>query len=202
MRLIDLTADDSRLAAFHGGIYWDAFATQHEPLDAWRRAIASGLLTVRLALDGDAIAGGICFERYPRSGVGFATYLVVAPATRNRGLGEHLLRGAVDEIGGLVLGEVNDPRKTGEWTRIERFQRWGARVLDVRYVQPSLGPGLARDRGLVLIALAGADPLPAELDGARVRAFLEELYEATEGGPLDDEVTIPERVPLRILGPN
>jgi GNAT superfamily N-acetyltransferase len=151
---------------------------------------------VRLALDGDEIAGGICFERYPKSRVGLATYLVVAPAARNRGLGEQLLRGAVDEFGGLVLGEVNDPRRTGEWARLERFQRWGARVLDARYVQPSLGPGLARDRGLVLIALAGAEPLPAELDGVRVRAFVEELYEVTEGGGVDDDVVIPASVRL------
>lgn len=199
MILVDVPAGDPRLAAFHGGIYWDAFAAQHEPLEAWGRAIATGLLTVRLAIEGDEILGGICFERYPKSGVGFATYLVVAPAARNRGLGEQLLRGAVDELGGLVLGEVNDPRRTGEWARLERFQRWGARVLDARYVQPSLGPGLARDRGLVLIALAGAEPLPGELDGAPVRAFVEELYEVTEGGPIDPEVAIPARIHLGIL---
>ena len=199
MRLVDLGADDSRLEAFHGGIYWDAFAAQHEPLDAWRRSVTAGLLTVRLALDGDAILGGICFERYPKSGVGFVTYMVVAPAARNRGLGEQLLRGAVDELGGLVLGEVNDPRRTGEWARLERFQRWGARVLDARYVQPSLGPGLARDRGLVLIAFAGTEALPAEIDGARVGVFVEELYEVTEGGPVDDEVAIADRIRLLTL---
>lgn len=199
MILLELAADDPRLAAFHGGIYWDAFAAQHEPLDAWRSAIATGLLKVRLAVDDEEILGGICFERYPRSGVGFATYMVVAPAARGRGLGELLLRGAVDELGGLVLGEVNDPRKTGEWARLERFQRWGARVLDARYVQPSLGPGLQRDRGLVLIALAGKEALPAELDGARVRAFVEELYQVTEGAAVDTEVAIPERVRLVTL---
>ena len=154
---------------------------------------------MRLAVDGEEILGGICFERYPKSGVGFATYMVVAPRARKQGLGEQLLRGAVDELGGLVLGEVNDPGKTGEWARLERFQRWGARVLDARYVQPSLGPGLTRDRGLVLIALAGKEPLPPTLDGARVRAFVEELYEVTEGGPVDDAVAIPDRVRLVTL---
>lgn len=154
---------------------------------------------MRLALDGEAIVGGICFERYPKSGVGFATYMVVAPAARGRGLGEQLLRGAVDELGGLVLGEVNDPRVRGNWERLERFQRWGARVLDARYVQPALGLGLARDRGLVLIALAGNEPLPPAIDGVRVRSFVEELYEVTEGGGLDPEVSIPDRVPLFVL---
>jgi len=199
MTIVDLNGADPRLAQFHAGIYWDAFAAQHEPLDAWRRAIATGLLSVRLAVDGAEILGGICFERYPKSGVGFATYLVVAPAARGQGLGERLLRGAVDELGGLVLGEVNDPRRTGEWARLERFQRWGARVLDARYVQPSLGPGLARDRGLVLVAFAGKDPLPAEIDGARVRAFVEELYALTEGGAVDADVAITDRVRLVTL---
>ena len=33
--------------------------------------------------------------------------------------------------------------------------RWGARVVDVPYVQPALGAGLARDRGLRLVQLRG-----------------------------------------------
>lgn len=193
MIVVELEAGDERLAAFHAGIYWDAFSAQHEPLQAWRAAIATGLLTVRIALDVERIAGGICFERYPKSGVGFVTYMVVAPEQRGRGLGEQLLRGAVEQLGGLVLGEVNDPRAGGEWKRLERFQRWGARVLDVRYVQPALGPGLERDRGLVLIAFA---PIPDPVDGARVRAFVEELYALTEGGAPDAEVQIPDRVEL------
>ena len=151
---------------------------------------------MRVALDGDAIIGGICYERYPRSGCGLVTYMVVAPAARGRGLGERLLREAVEALAApIVLGEVNDPRVHGNgWERLERFQRWGARVLDARYVQPALGPGLARDRGLVLIAFA---PLPSTVDGARVRAFVEELYAATEGGEVDPEVAIPDVVALR-----
>jgi hypothetical protein len=156
-------------------------------------------LTVRVALDGDAIIGGICYERYPRSGCGLVTYMVVAPAARGRGLGERLLRDAVSALDApLVLGEVNDPRVHGEWARLARFQRWGARVLDARYVQPALGPGLARDRGLLLIAFA---PLPEMVDGALVRAFVDELYAATEGGAPDPEIAIPDRVALVELSP-
>lgn len=194
----DVGADDPRLAAFHAGIYWDAFAAQHEPLAAWRASIASGLLRVRLVFEDDAIIGGICFERYPRSGVGLVTYMVVAPAARGRGLGERLLRDAVADLAApLVLGEVNDPRVHGTgWERLERFQRWGARVLDARYIQPALGPELARDRGLLLIAFA---PLPEVVDGAMVRAFIDELYAATEAGARDPEVSVPDRVPLVAL---
>ncbi len=73
MNLVDLGADDSRLAAFHAGSYWDAFAAQHEPLEVWRGALRGELpyeLTVRVAVTDDRILDGIAFERYPRSGCG------------------------------------------------------------------------------------------------------------------------------------
>jgi hypothetical protein len=91
-----------------------------------------------------------------------------------------------------VFGEVNDPRRAGDgvaepvhdmWRRLERNQVWGARVVDARYVQPALAPGLDRDRGLCLIALSGAEPLSAMMSGSVVRDFITELYIATEGAP-------------------
>src|SRR5207245_1628718 len=108
--------------------------------------------------------------RYPRSGSGLVTYIVVAPTARERGLGRELLATAVDELHAAgapaVFGEVNDPRLRA--SQLERFVRWGARVLDVRYVQPALGRHLARDRGLLLLALAGTAPLPPRYPGAIV----------------------------------
>jgi GNAT superfamily N-acetyltransferase len=207
-------AHERLLEAFHRGIYLDAFAAQREPLEVWLRALRGELpyrQAIRIALDGDRIVGGIAYERYPRSGCGLVTYNVVAPGARRGGLGRRLLDAAVAELfaagAPVVLGEVDDPRRArapdeesaeAAWARLERNQRWGARVLGppARYVQPALGPGLARDRGLVLIALAGAAPLPAELPGAIPRGFVEELYAATEGGPPDEECAFPDRVPL------
>ncbi|HEV7557380.1 MAG TPA: GNAT family N-acetyltransferase, partial [Kofleriaceae bacterium] len=191
------------------GIYWDAFAKQHEPIASWQRALRGDdayRLTIRLALDGDAIAGGIAFELYPRSRCGLITYMVIAPSARRIGLGKRLQGEAVAALFGdgavAVFGEINDPRITtiegaeAAWTRLERNQRWGARVLDIRYIQPALGPGLVRDRELVMIALAGATPLQADMPGAIVRAFVDELYAVTEGGAPDLEIQIGERVRL------
>jgi GNAT superfamily N-acetyltransferase len=184
VRFVAVTADDPRLAAFHGGIYWQAFAAQHEPLAVWHQALRGELpyrLVVRLALAGDdTIAAGICYERYPRSGCGLLTYMVVAPEHRRSGLGERLLRDALADLADTraVFGEIADD---GE--RLARFVRWGARVVPGRYIQPALGPGLARDRSLVLIAWAPSPELPGEV----VRAFVEELYAVTEGGPPDPE---------------
>ncbi len=175
IELVRVGAGDPRLAAFHAGIYMDAFADKLEPLAVWQSALRGELpyqLTVRLAVDGDAIVGGICYELYPVSRCGLMTYMVVAPAARRSGLGERLFReaaGALRARGAkAVLGEVEGQE------RIARFQRWGARVIDIAYVQPSLAPGLPRDASLRLIAVG-------EAERSDVVAFIDELYTACEG---------------------
>jgi len=206
LNLLSLSAGDPRIDVFWHGIYWDAFAAQHEPLAQWHAALrgeAAYALRIDLALDGDAIAGGIVYERYPRSGAGLVTYMTVAAAHRRHGLGERLLKAAAanlyDRGAPFVLGEANDPeRSTREpaadaWARLRRFQRWGARVADVRYVQPALGEGLSRDRDLLLIALP---PVPPTIPGAPLRVFFDEFYESTEGNPPDPEIIVPDVVRL------
>ena len=177
-------ATDEQLVAFHGGIYWDAFSAQHEPLEVWQRARRGELpyaLRVRLAIaDGD-IAGGIAFERYPESGCGLITYMVVAPRARGQGLGKRLIDDALATLGDApaVYGEINDPEtQTREPVEIARrrlamFERWGARVVELRYVQPALAPGLARDETLRLIAWG--DP-----SATLAQRFVDELYAVTE----------------------
>ena len=213
--------DEGLLDEFHGGVYWDAFADQQEPVAVWKRALWGGAapyqLTIRIAgvaLRDRArreIHGGIAFEHYPRSGCGLVTYMVIAPVARRQGLGRRLQREAALAMfaagAHAVFGEVNDPRLAGRgvdepieamWRRLERNQAWGARVLDARYVQPALAPELARDHGLCLLALAGEQPLAPTMPGGIVRGFVEELYAATEGAPPDAELiaAIPERVDL------
>lgn len=141
--------------------------------------------------------------------------MVVAPAVRERGLGRRLLDEAVRALyrdgACAVFGEVNDPRVHGDaaWPRLLRFERWGARVVDVRYVQPALGDGLVRDGGLRLIALPGEMPLPESIPGDVVRGFIRELHEVTERRPLDAEMqTLLDGIPdaanlveLRMVSP-
>lgn len=175
----------------------------------WHAALrgeAAYELTIELALDGDAIAAGICIERYPRSGLGLLTYMVVAPPARGQGLGKQLqfsaVRGLLARGAPLVIGEINDPRITtlepaaDAWERLERNLRWGARVLDLRYIQPALGPGLSRDRQLVLLALPGDAPLPDHVDGDLLRTFVDEFYSIVENGLPDTEIVIPDKVTL------
>jgi GNAT superfamily N-acetyltransferase len=207
--------DEPLLDAFYADLYLPAFAHQREPVEAWKRQLweARELELVITIVGADLrratrrIDAGIVAERYPRSGCGFLTYLVVAPHARNAGLGRNLLEDARARLAttcALVLAEVSDPRTAGDPAtarqRIDRFQRWGARVLDVPYVQPDLGAGLGRDRRLRLLAFFDpAQPPPPAVDGAALRSFLRELYDLTEGPSSDPEpplASIPLRVPV------
>lgn len=204
-------------------MYLDAFAAaQREPLEAWRTALrgeAGYRMHVRLAFDGDRLVGGVCYELYPRSRCGLVTYLVVAPGARGRGVGRRLFDEAAHALyaaGALAaFGEVHDPRVHGETARarLERFLRWGARIVGIRYVQPALGAGLcpapsgsvtrggdglARDRGLCLIV---HPPVP-DISGDVVRAFIAELYALTERRAPDAELAallagIPDRIEMQ-----
>jgi GNAT superfamily N-acetyltransferase len=185
-------------------------------VNVWKRRLwgedAPIALTIRIATTTERgrpeIIGGIVYERYPRSGCGLVTYMVVARQARGQGLGERLQREAVAALRAAgapaVFGEINDPRLPGHepaelaWKRLERNLRWGARVVDARYVQPALGDGLARDRGLLLIALDARD---TSMPGAIVRDFIAELHAVTEGRAPDAELAvllaaIPETVAL------
>ena len=226
LTLTDRAQHEPLLERFHAGLYLGAFAAQAEPLEVWKWALWSDeapyRMTLQLAVDGDTILGGIAFELYRRSGCGLVTYVVVAPEARRGGLGKTLRSGAARTLYGdgarAVFGEVNDPRaphsyETAEesWRRLERYQRWGSRVLDIRYVQPSLGPGLERDRGLVLVRHAGDAPLLAHMPGPVVREFIAEFFAITEEGRApgpdgDDELRaildgIPDPVRLVELAP-
>jgi GNAT superfamily N-acetyltransferase len=181
-----LDASDEQLVAFHGGIYLDAFAAQHEPLEIWQRARRGELryeIMVRLVVDDDGIAGGIVLERYPRTRCGLLTYMVVAPRARGQGLGKQLVDDALARLhdAPAVYGEVNDPQtQTREpvevaQRRLAMFERWGARLVDLPYVQPALAPGLAPDETLRLIAWRDPDPVLAQ-------RFVDEFREVIHTG--------------------
>ena len=181
------------VAAFHAGIYSAAFPGQIEPLETWLAALR-GEYDYELSIE-IVDGGGIAYERYPASGCGLLTYCVVDPTRRRGGIGRALIEHAIADLRGrgapIIFGEVNRGSP-----RIEQFRRWGARVCELRYVQPSLGAG--RDRGLELIAFDDRD----HLDGSIVRTWLDEFYRITEGAPPDRELTeildaIPERVKMR-----
>lgn len=195
---------------FYEGIYLDAFAAQREPLETWQAALRGELpyaMHVRVVLDGDDIAAGSTYELYPQSRCGFRTYMVVAPHAQRRGLGRRLFTEATTSLyargASIVLSEVDDPRVHGDAARprLARFERWGARVLDVTYVQPSLGAGLPRDRSLCLLAAPRPDGHVPALSATTLRAWLRELYAVTEGGEPDAELLDMIRDPIVLRPP-
>ena len=181
---IALPAHEELLAEFYRDLYLPEFHHQREPLEVWQARLRGERddgyqLRIFVEVNHGHLEGGAVCELYPESGCGLLTYLVVAPEVRRRGVGGALLQQARQAVGdaALVLGEISDPQKHDDerdWQRLERFQRWGARVLDVTYVQPDLGYG--RDPDLLLVAF---DP-PEIVEGERLRTFFREFYRITE----------------------
>ena len=182
MNIVDAT--DEELVAFHRGIYLDAFAAQHEPLDIWQRARRGELpyeFRARIAVDDQGIAGGIAFERYPQTRCGLLTYMVVAPRARGQGVGKRLVADARALLADAtaIYGEVNDPdaqqREPRDVAarRLAMFERWGARLVELRYVQPALAPGLVPDETLRLIAWGDTDPVLAARFVDELRAAIQ-----------------------------
>lgn len=201
--------DEPLLRRFYDEVYLPAFAHQREPLEAWLEQLwgsdpARYELGITLAMSGDTIDGGIVSELYPSSMCAILTYMVVAPHARRAGLGRSLLDDARQAHAArgtdAVFGEV----ATDDRERIERFQRWGARLVEHRYVQPDLGYG--RDRALYLFAFFDPeeDEPPSSIPGATLAAFLREFYAVTERRNPDADAelgpllaAIPDQVALR-----
>lgn len=165
-------------------------------------------MRVAVAVDGEGSpVGGLTAELFPSSGVLLLGYVAVQPEWRGRGIGSLLLTTAGprwydDPSVVLALGEVHDPRHTwpiaGEESlaRIRFFKRAGARVLDVGFMQPSLGIGMNRVPNFLLVvvtvkdvALVATDP-PA-VDARVVDTFVREYFDHCEGfhgGTADPEL--------------
>ena len=160
------------------------------------------------------VIGGLAVEYYRAGGCVLATYIYVddAPGQRHRGHARGLLAAAgkaFAEVGPVraMLGEAEWPELLQSHgfpadevavarKRLRFFARLGARMLNIEYVQPPLGPGKRPVAYLKLFVLpfapeeearAPADELPAAVD-----AFLGEFYAALaqESGMPADEAAL------------
>jgi GNAT superfamily N-acetyltransferase len=151
----------------------------------------------------DAVAGGAYCDWFAGSRVLLLSYLAVLPDYRDLGIGALLLgavRGewAADLRPLLIVAEVEDPRfyhdaAFGDPSRRARFyERAGARVLSLPYLQPALNPDTSRVPHLMLMVLGGsvAPPGAHQVDGQLIESFLTEYYAEAEGQVSPDDTAV------------
>jgi GNAT superfamily N-acetyltransferase len=156
-----------------------------------------------LRSDGDPVAGALG-DWYGDSNVVLLSYLAVRADCRGTGIGSVLLDRALSSWRELlapaaILAEIEDPRgHAGDGphgdpaARLRFYERAGAKVLPLRYFQPSISQGAPRVRGMLLICL---DPWRASMPKDVVLAFLDENMAAAEGP--EAAATDPEYLALR-----
>lgn len=148
---------------------------------------------------------GMVVEYYHSCRCILITYIVVAERYRKKGLARELLteglsnvrqlieKGAGTPVKGIFF-EVNNPLMTKAeddsmqpWQRLAFFRKMGAKLIDIPYVQPSLGTDKGRVSNLHLCCFpvaAGRDVIPTDT----ILAFLDSFYkELGTEAPQSDE---------------
>jgi len=189
-----------RLVAAFEDLYRAAFPdpTERELAEDWIARLGGRqpppqpeVLVLLAVADGDRVLGGVCAEHYRSSRCGLVTYIAVAPQHRGAGVARMLMRAAVGRLDALacdqgeplraIFAEAEDPSKvdaTLHATASERLRilgRFGARAVDLRYVQPGLSGGGGRARHLMLLRLGSGD---APIECAIVQDYMHEFYRA------------------------
>jgi GNAT superfamily N-acetyltransferase len=189
-----------RLFAAFENLYLEAFPdpSERELVDDWIARLRGKqpppqpeVLVLLAVADGDRVLGGVCAEHYRCSRCGLVTYIAVEPQHRGAGVARMLMRAAVSRLDALacehgeplraIFAEAEDPSKVDATLhakaseRLRILGRFGARAVDLRYVQPGLSGGGGRARHLMLLRLGGGD---APIERAVVRAFMHEFYRA------------------------
>ena len=157
------------------------------------------LASVAVGSEGEVL-GGVVGEVYATEGVLLLAYLAVHPDRRGGGIGTALMghvapRWYAHPAVRLAVGEVHDPRFWSDvegddpLSRLRLYDRLGARVLGVPFVQPALGADRARIPGFLLLAFHVDPAIEVELKGGSgvpagiVAGFVRRYYKQTEGAP-------------------
>ena len=201
--------DQDLLERFHRDVLEVSFSPDETvALDALAATIQGGAALVTVALGDDAeILGGIVGDWFDEQRVLLISYLAVRPELRGQSIGTDLRGRAAttwpsQKQAHLVVGEVHDPRVWdgvgGDQSvaRLRLFERFGARLLHVPFIQPRLRPGTERVSGFLLLVFLvddailvggdGGEGIPARLIGDWIRSY----YALAEGArpPYDPEL--------------
>ncbi|MCE9508358.1 MAG: hypothetical protein K8R48_08640 [Alphaproteobacteria bacterium] len=192
------------LAEAYKDVYEPAFPLpeERETLENWVNKITKGKQensTIVLALvveninaENPTVKGISVGYYYNKVAVGLMAYVAIAPEYRNEGLGRvmvearkhaflDLAKSKGSQLKGVFL-ECNDPEKVkpeddsfDPATRIKIFQKWGAKVMPIDYVQPPLEIGADKCTKFKLLAYphpeTGQYPAPDD-----IKAYIEGIY--------------------------
>lgn len=157
-------------------------------------------LVLTLAVRADGAPLGAALTVPGTTGIGLLVYLAVAPAGRGLGVGGRLVdhlreRWRADGLS-LVLAEVHDPRGHAETAdehpeaRLRFYQRAGAELLDVPWVQPALAAGSARVPQMLLLVMHRSDGESSGVASAPLLQWAREYFIESEGRePRDAQAT-------------
>jgi GNAT superfamily N-acetyltransferase len=211
-RDLDVDHDEELVGRFHHDVLAVSFTPDElEDVATLARGLRGKgevevLASVALGSD-DAVLGGVVGELYLKESVLLVAYLAVRPDLRGFGIGTALMehvapiwyaRPAVR----LAVAEVHDPRGWSQVPgddparRLRLYERLGARLLAVPFVQPTVGAGRARVPGFLLVAFYVDPKIEVAVDGgAAVRsdivgAFVRQYFETAESirAPYDSQL--------------
>jgi GNAT superfamily N-acetyltransferase len=198
VQVIDLgTGDGAVLQRLYDDVLMPSFApSELVPAPTLRDTLATqpDALHVAVAVEEDgSVIGGAVADWDPGSSVFLLSYMAVRADRRGLGIGNLLM----DRVrswweardAAVALAEVEDPRhhepsEHGDpVARLRFYEREGARVVALPYIQPEVRPGAGRVSGMLLITfhIAPQARVGDGLSSEVLRSFLRDYLVDAEG---------------------
>jgi GNAT superfamily N-acetyltransferase len=146
--------------------------------------------TLVVALDGDAPVAAAVTGAGSRSPLALLSYLAVRPDQRGSGAGSRMMESLRSvwhaSRADVVLGEVHDPRCWPDGAderpaaRLRFYERHGARLLTVPWVQPRVRDDGDRVGGMLLLEMWSRHA-PEAVPAAWVRSWTTDYFSLAEG---------------------
>ena len=186
MEIIEVTDPDT-LSAVHAELVVPNFPpAERGGVSEFVAAVMSGRSEVLVASREEQLAGVAVSDCFPGAeDTVLLAWLAISPRARSGGLGGSLLQEAVARWSsrGHVVAEIEFPDSTSAHpdhgdprARARFYQRHGAMVIDLPYVQPSMGPGLPRVPMLLVLLPPRSGRAPSSLPTEPLRRFMNAYF--------------------------